>query len=220
MENNRLNQTREEYIPQLLQKSGASVGVEVGVFKGHFSKALLEGWDGNLFLVDPWRSVDESDYLDATNNRHHESPLQDTVDSIKGHEDRAIMIRAFSHQAAHLFPDNSLDFVYVDGNHAYEYVKEDLETWWPKLKSGGFMCGHDYLLIDWNSSSNIPGSKNKYIFADGENWIAKPRIDGNEEVRYAGVFGVNPAVDEFIQLRGLRMDLTDDWNSSYIIKKP
>lgn len=220
MKNNRLNQTREEYIPHLLQDSGASIGVEIGVFKGHFSKTLLDSWDGTLFLVDPWRSIDEDDYLDSTNNRHHESPLQDTVNSIEGYEDRAIMIRSFSHQAVDLFSDNSLDFVYVDGNHAYEYVKQDLEIWWPKLKSGGFMCGHDYLLFDWNASPNIPNTKNKYIFADGERWMATSSIDGNEDIKYAGVFGVNPAVNEFIEFKELQMDLTSDWNSSYIIRKP
>lgn len=214
-----LKKTREEYVPLLLNLVNAKIGVEVGVFKGNFSKNILDSWPGNLFLVDPWRNVDESTYLDSTNNVHHEFPLQDTVNSIKGYEDRAIMIRAFSHQAAHLFADNSLDFVYIDGNHSYDYVKQDLEVWWPKLKSGGYLMGHDYLLIDWDNSLNIPGKKDKYIYADGYQYETSHKlIDSN--ITYAGVFGVNPAVDEFIQSRDLKMELTADWNSSFIIKKP
>tara|TARA_Y100000385_G_scaffold195050_1_gene201901 strand:+ start:6954 stop:7562 length:609 start_codon:yes stop_codon:yes gene_type:complete len=40
--------------------------------------------------------------------------------------------------------DNSLDVVYIDGSHKYESVLNDLELWYPKLRSGGFLCGHDY----------------------------------------------------------------------------
>jgi hypothetical protein len=42
-------------------------------------------------------------------------------------------------------PDASLDYVYVDARHDYCGVKEDLEAWWPKLRRGGILAGHDYL---------------------------------------------------------------------------
>ena len=41
--------------------------------------------------------------------------------------------------------DESFDFIYVDARYDYPGVKEDLETWWPKLKQGGIMAGDDYL---------------------------------------------------------------------------
>lgn len=54
------------------------------------------------------------------------------------------MIRKWSKDAAELFEDNSLDFVYIDGDHRPEFVKEDIELWWPKIKKGGIIAGHDY----------------------------------------------------------------------------
>ncbi|GAI57889.1 unnamed protein product [marine sediment metagenome] len=48
-----------------------------------------------------------------------------------------------SADAVNLIPDN-LDFVYIDGNHAYEFVKEDIKNYWPKVKKGGVFGGHDY----------------------------------------------------------------------------
>ena len=43
------------------------------------------------------------------------------------------------------FPEGTIfDFIYIDGNHSYDFVKADLEAWWPKLKSGGAICGDDY----------------------------------------------------------------------------
>ena len=51
------------------------------------------------------------------------------------------------------FDDESLDFVYIDGNHLYPAVKKDIDLWWPKVKAGGVMGGHDYDIV--SSSHNI-----------------------------------------------------------------
>ena len=50
----------------------------------------------------------------------------------------------FSADAAKMVPDGSLDFVYIDGNHGYDAVLDDLMAWTPKVKEGGFIAGHDY----------------------------------------------------------------------------
>lgn len=49
-----------------------------------------------------------------------------------------------SQYAAALYEDNSLDFVFIDANHAYPFVKQDIEAWYPKVKRGGLLAGHDY----------------------------------------------------------------------------
>lgn len=53
-------------------------------------------------------------------------------------------IRMKSVDAASLYDNQSLDFVFIDGSHDYEFVKKDIEVWLPKIKSGGFLGGHDY----------------------------------------------------------------------------
>jgi hypothetical protein len=63
-------------------------------------------------------------------------------------EGRAVIMRDFSVNAAKSFEDGSLDWVYLDGNHHYEAVKEDMEAWWPKIRTGGVLSGHDWIKDD------------------------------------------------------------------------
>lgn len=52
--------------------------------------------------------------------------------------------RGDSTEMASTYEDNSLDFVFIDGDHRYECVKADIEAWLPKMKNGGILSGHDY----------------------------------------------------------------------------
>ena len=60
--------------------------------------------------------------------------------------DRFQLIRLFSSEAAGDIADESANFVFVDGNHRYDFVMQDLEDYWPKVKPGGFLCGHDFFM--------------------------------------------------------------------------
>jgi predicted O-methyltransferase YrrM len=57
--------------------------------------------------------------------------------------------RGFSNQVAIQFPDEYFDFVYIDGDHRYAAVKEDLELYFKKLKVRGLLCGDDYAESGW-----------------------------------------------------------------------
>lgn len=51
-----------------------------------------------------------------------------------------------SAEASREVKDGSLEFCYIDANHSYEYVMQDCRLWWPKVKIGGLLCGHDFLI--------------------------------------------------------------------------
>lgn len=211
--------TREAAISNLLNKNSAKVGVEIGVFKGEFSKSILENWKGTLYLIDPWRELSDEVYLDSSNHKNHQTAFSDTMNSIKGFESRAFMLRGLGEELVDLFEDNSLDYVYIDGNHDYDHVKQDLDLWWPKLKSGGLLSGHDYLLINWEKQPKLDNGKDIHVWANGESWSIINK-SGSPEDGYSGVFGVNPAVDEFVEEHKLECNLTREWTSSFIIIKP
>ncbi|NOS67615.1 MAG: hypothetical protein HOO67_04605 [Candidatus Peribacteraceae bacterium] len=123
-------------------------GVEIGVLNGYYSELLLTRSNlRTLHSVDPWKAFDTDAYDDK-----HNSPQQEqddryrfTQDRLKKFGSRSKIHRMMSAEAAKKFENNSLDFVYIDANHSYEAVKEDLELWWPKVRPGGVIAGHDYL---------------------------------------------------------------------------
>ena len=200
------NITRVDLIRNIGQEFPKGKGVEVGTFKGSFSNQIMNNWSGTLYMVDVWRPL-ESGYDDSSNHGRYDGGVYtDAMENIKGFEDRAIMVRATSEIAADMFNDNSLDFVYIDANHAYDYVVQDIELWYPKVKKGGFICGHDYLGLDWYDDPNYSdNNKDKFIWG----------TDGT----YMGVFGVNPAVDEFCEKNGYELRVTSEWLGTWYVKK-
>ena len=140
--------TRAE-LPLILNRRGLTgEGVEVGVWKGEFSNFLLGAWKGTkLYSVDPWKNFEPEVYIDDMNMSQREfdvifSNVKKLLDRFNS---RSMIIRDLSVNAAALFKNGSLDFVYLDARHDYEGVKEDMQAWYDKVKQGGIIGGHDYL---------------------------------------------------------------------------
>ena len=203
----KLDINRVELIRQLEHNFKNGKGVEVGTFKGEFARQILESTDDKLqlYMVDVWRGLG-NEYMDASNHNIHTSAYADTMKSIEGYEYRAIMVRANSVIGSDMFQDESLDFVYIDANHAYEWVKTDIKCWFPKVKKGGYLMGHDYIAMDWYNDPNFMfNGKDKHIY--GNNGF------------YFGIFGVNPAVDEFCKEHGYTLTITNEWFGTWMIQK-
>lgn len=200
------NITRLQLIKKIGEEFPEGKGVEVGTFEGGFSREIVSNWNGTLYMVDVWRELG-SEYQDINNHKGEKSlSFSKAIENTQGFEDRAIMIRATSKVASSMFNDDSLDFVYIDANHAYDYVVEDIKLWYPKIRKGGYLCGHDYIDFDWYADPNYAeNKKDKHIWANDA---------------YLGVFGVNPAVDEFCKWHGYDvLRVTNEWLGSWYIKK-
>lgn len=122
------------------------VGVEIGVMHGEMSRCILSDCAvSHLYLIDPYignytSRQERTDDNQKNMDRRH----QKTRDYfLREHKDRTTFIRKKSEDATHDVP-NELDFIYIDGNHAYEYVKKDLQLWTPKIKKGGLVMGDDW----------------------------------------------------------------------------
>lgn len=166
-------------------------GAEVGVKLGQYSEYLLEHWKGALlYSIDPWREFDTTIYRDEDNVKQsdHDRFYQITQSRLSRFGPRSKILRMTSAEAAQKIDDESLDFVYLDARHDYESVREDLALWYPKIKAGGILSGHDYL---------------------------EGRIGDT-------IFGVKPAVDEFVRANDLRLyvSLREPVYKSWLFFKP
>lgn len=130
----------------LLKLNG--VGVEVGVEKGKFSDILLEKSElSKLHSIDLWKNLPQEIYNDINNltDEQHLVNKKETEELLKKYGQRSVIIQDDSVIASKMFKDNSLDFVYIDANHSYKNCKDDIKAYWPKVKIGGIISGHDYL---------------------------------------------------------------------------
>jgi len=121
--------------------------VEVGVECGTYSEAILTEDPRSLLLVDPWKHQDGSVYPLSDTSNVDDEEFERRLQVVKAKFDkdpRVTICRSFSVQAAKLYEPKSLDFVYIDAVHTTKAVTEDIHAWWPLVKSGGWLCGHDY----------------------------------------------------------------------------
>lgn len=123
------------------QENPQGVVVEVGVAGGHFTKQILATWPtcSKLYAVDCWGAFEGNPVSDEEQEQRFRQVTRD----LSGHRNVTI-VRQYSHLAAATMPNESVDFIYIDADHSYEAALLDLQSWFPKLKKGAIMAGHDY----------------------------------------------------------------------------
>lgn len=136
--------TKRRQLSTFFKEMGFKVGVEVGVYRGQFTRYLLkEG--AKVYAVDPW--LEYPDYGDPkVHFQDRQNEIYESARKRLSGYDNCVLVRKTSMEAVKDFKDNSLDFVYIDGHHGFKYVTEDIYEWSKKVKSGGIISGHDYAL--------------------------------------------------------------------------
>ena len=162
-------------LPEFFARVGFKTGAEIGVWEGAFTEQFCKA-GMQMLAVDPWKAYPE--YLDHTR-----------PDLIAGAYETAgarlapygcEIYRDFSAVAAPYVDDGSLDFVYIDGNHSFFDVVQDLTLWAPKVRSGGIICGHDYRQFRRSLNIRVVEAVNAYTLAhDIDPWY----VLGRDRVR-------------------------------------
>jgi hypothetical protein len=146
---------------------------EVGCFVGTSTETFLNFSPKKLYAVDPWlfdSNYDESNWVPLLQSGNWDGVYLEFM-KMAEHYPNVEVIRDFSVNAAKRFEDGGLDLVYVDGFHAQ--AEKDFEAWWPKIKLGGWLTGHDYRLseVAIQSFSTLQGSPIK-TFED-DSWAIR-----------------------------------------------
>lgn len=121
------------------------VGVEIGAFMG-WSSALFIEHCAHMLLIDPCREYPENV------DKGWFTVAEDLFRTLEPYRGRFTFMPDMSAAAAPGVPD--VDFVFIDGNHAYQFVRQDIELYWPKVRPGGFLSGHDYNQADVKRAVN------------------------------------------------------------------
>ena len=123
-------------------------GVEIGVFEGEYSKELLKELNiEKLYLIDAYE-VNEN-YPDKTMKELENNPEEILI---QAKEIAKIRVSKFPVEFIYKKSEDAVNdipivnFVYIDGNHKYEFVKKDIEMYFEKIKRGGVILGHDFYL--------------------------------------------------------------------------
>ena len=135
---------RWHVISDLVRDHGWTHGCEVGVKQGENLFFIMDHCPDLIMTgVDAWeKQLSEKDGEDY---RHWdmEGMYKGVAEKAKKYGERLLIIKNWSTEAAKIFADNSLDFVFIDAQHTYDSLKADIEAWEPKIKKGGYMLGHD-----------------------------------------------------------------------------
>lgn len=114
---------------------------EIGCWQGRSTRVLADHCPGTVFAIDHFRGVPELLY-ELTDRPPHWLYKKFTMNVID--LDNVVVVRKPSREAALLLQNMKFDMIFIDGDHTYEAVKEDIRLWKPLVLTGGILCGHDY----------------------------------------------------------------------------
>lgn len=118
---------------------------EIGSWKGFSTSVLAKSvadYRGSIFAVDHWLGSEGTRLLEYTDTVELFLVFKRNMMAL-GVWDTVHPLVMDSQTASEIFADGILDLVFIDADHRYEFVRKDISLWLPKLKQGGFLCGHD-----------------------------------------------------------------------------
>lgn len=130
-------------LPVLFKELGFTRGAEVGVLRGNYSEILCKSNpDLKLYSVDAWQ------FYPLRNNFRrawmYPAIYEEAKTRLASYKNNEI-IRKWSQDAVKDFEDESLDFVFIDANHEFQHITNDIVEWAKKVRKGGIISGHDYV---------------------------------------------------------------------------
>jgi len=128
------------------QAQNGAVFVEVGVWKGKSAafmgvEIINSGKKIEFYAVDHFQGSREHQNNEIVTSNRLKEECYKNLEPLMG---VVRMLPVSSLEAAKMFADGSIDFIYIDGSHEYDELKSDIIAWGPKVKTGGIIAGDDY----------------------------------------------------------------------------
>ena len=171
---------------------------EIGVREGHTFQRRLPHVSQLAVAIDCWDLYEQKSQNDMSRERKEAKGQYENLKSYvkkNNYENGVKVIRGFSNDESIInqFDDELFDMIFIDGDHSYEGCKADLENWWPKIKVGKILCGHDYCYEHKNPNNfGVKKAVDEFI---------KKNKDSISNFRVHDSNGKNPNPTYYIQKR-------------------
>ena len=173
----KVQRNKEQWLVEFINKHEYKHGAELGVQKGINLRYLIDNVpDLHMIGVDIWsdksvrwdgtKSEDLVHQQDNVNSGYYKA----LVEYAATVHPRLSLHRHFTNYAHRFVENNSLDFVFIDAGHEYEDLIEDIDCWYPKVKVGGHIMGHDI------NQPQVRKAVNQKLGEGTWNWAKKQKI--------------------------------------------
>ena len=132
--------------------------LEIGVYAGEFASQILSGCKllVKYYMLDPWKNLD--DWNKPSNNVDFDIVYNAMLLNTSFAESKRIILRGKTTEMIDDIDDESLDFIYIDGDHTLKGITIDLNNAWRKLKPDGIIGGDDFTPSIWQHEKKFEPS--------------------------------------------------------------
>lgn len=130
---------------------------EIGVFKGDFTLELLDNCSSikEYFMIDPWRNIKGWNKPANVSDSSFEKFYLETLNKTEFFKEKRYILKGTTIEVIESISDESLDFIYIDGDHTLKGITIDLICSWKKIKNNGFVAGDDLCSTIWQHGNEF-----------------------------------------------------------------
>ncbi len=152
--------SNRKHLLEVLPKNG--IVAELGVDNGYFTEQIIKITNPKkLYLIDTWSSKRYAQNKFELVKKKFSKEIKNK---------RIEILRSNSIDAAKLFQNNYFDWIYIDTDHSYTTTIQELNAYESKIKTNGFICGHDYVMGNWSKSNKYGVIESVNEFLIKKNW--------------------------------------------------
>lgn len=151
------SQNRHDICVNVVNEFQCKNVAELGVYKGDYAQNLLSKCPviDKYIMIDPWRNLSDWNKPANKDNDTFEAFYQETMQKTDFAKEKRIVLRGKTTEIIDQVEDESLDFIYIDGDHTLKGITIDMINFWSKMKPDGIIFGDDFSPSIWQHDKSF-----------------------------------------------------------------
>lgn len=145
------SENRFELWANIINENSVKSVAEVGVWRGDFAESILNSCSKieEYAMIDPWANLPDWNKPFNVNEQEFNSIYNEAMEKTDFAKEKRKVYRGKTSDVVQKIPDESLDLIYIDGDHTLRGITIDLIKLLPKVRKGGYLCGDDFTVSPW-----------------------------------------------------------------------